>query len=62
MDVRERFARTICVAAGLDPDRKGNTEHWRWQEFLDEADAIIDELKHDTAFRAELVAMLSEQP
>lgn len=37
----EAVARAICLAAGLDPDRKGSTEHYRWQEFEAEAVAAI---------------------
>jgi hypothetical protein len=42
--MRGRVAWAICQAAGIDPSRKGNECAWRWQEFLDGADAALEEL------------------
>jgi hypothetical protein len=40
----ECVARAICLAAGLEPDRKGNSRNFRWQEFVPEAKAAIEAL------------------
>ena len=44
----ERVARAICVAAGLEPDRKGNETEYRWQEFVAEARDAIESMRHPT--------------
>lgn len=41
----ERVARAICRRNGIDPDRKGNEAKWRWQEFMDDAAAAIEEMR-----------------
>lgn len=45
MTMIEKVARAICVAAGLDPDRKGNETELHWQEFDKEALAAIETLR-----------------
>lgn len=44
----EKVARAICLAAQLDPDRKGNATRWRWQEFLPEARAAVEAMQEPT--------------
>lgn len=44
----ERVSRAICIAAKLDPDRKGNETEFHWQEFVGEAAAAIEAMRTPT--------------
>lgn len=50
----EAVARAICIATGIEPDRKGNERDWRWQEFEPEARAAIAAVERYRAERKRL--------
>lgn len=55
MTMLEKMARAMCVASGIDPDRKGNETDWRWQEWLPEARAALLAIREPDARLADAV-------
>lgn len=58
--VRERVARAICASCGDRPDATGDARGnvYRWQDYLDSADAVLAALKTDGNTDANAVALL----
>ncbi len=57
MVIREKVARAMCQSCYENPDHKGDAtgNDYRWQDYLESADAAIDAVNNDRDSLAELI-------